>query len=49
VPISTKSLNEREKSLIMTSGVNVISAVEEKPRRGFFGRKRKKIVLEPVS
>ena len=43
IPISTKSLDEREKILIQDSGVNEISAVEEKPpRSGFFWRRRKK-------
>jgi hypothetical protein len=40
IPISTKSLDEREKILIQDSGVNEISATEEKrSRRGFFRRK----------
>jgi hypothetical protein len=43
VPISTKSLDEREKILIRDCGVNEISETEEKPpRKGFFGRKRKR-------
>jgi len=39
VPISSKSLDEREKVLIEKCSVNVIGAVEEKPRRWFFRRK----------
>lgn len=40
VPISSKSLDEREKTLIQQSGVNVMSATDEKPPRLWFFRKK---------
>ena len=41
VSISSKSLDDRENVLIQKCNVKEFSAIEEKPRKGFFRRKRK--------